>query len=97
MNDPRQTATAPSDVYSAQWLTRAQAAARIGLASKTLANMHAIGDGPPVCYVGPASPRYNVGALNAWLAARTVRHSTEGDARGLTVRGRRNATLESSP
>lgn len=73
-----------------RFLTRAQAAARLGIAPKTLANLHSTGgDAPPVVYVGPGSPRYSERALLAWLAGRTVANSTEADALGLTRRGRR--------
>ena len=67
-------------------VTRKQAAAMLGVASKTLANMHSLGSGPAVVYVAPSSPRYLIEDIHAYLRSRRVAHSTEGDARGLTAR-----------
>lgn len=70
-------------------LSRAEAAAFLGIAPKTLANLATKGDGPPFFYIGPRSVRYLQADLHEWREARKVRNTTEGDAKGLSVRGSR--------
>lgn len=75
-------------------LTRAQAAARLSLSVKTLHNLASAGDGPPFLYITPRSPRYRVADLDAWIESRRVAHTTEGDAKGFTPRGRRRLAAQ---
>jgi hypothetical protein len=81
--------TVDTDPALALWLTRAEAATRLGLKPKTLANWATRGEGPPFTYLGPCTPRYKLGALVAWAESRSVASTTEGDALALTARSRR--------
>ena len=49
------------------FLTRTQAAARLGVCTKTLRNLHKRGVGPEVIMIG-TRPAYSLDALEAYIA-----------------------------
>jgi predicted DNA-binding transcriptional regulator AlpA len=54
-----------------------QAAPYVGLTKSTLAKMRIRGDGPPYMKVGPRVVIYDQDELDAWLAARSRRSTSQ--------------------
>ena len=63
------------------FLKRDPAGVVVNMSAKSLANLACLGDGPPICYVGPRSPRYRLSELLAWATTRTVPHTSAAQAR----------------
>ncbi len=53
------------------------AAARVGLSASTLAKMRMRGDGPPYSKVGAKIVVYNTADLDAWVASRRRRSTSD--------------------
>lgn len=53
------------------YLSRAQAAKRVGRCAKTMRNLAKRGEGPPFIMIGTSRPAYDADALESWLAANT--------------------------
>ena len=71
---------------SAPRLLRVQGAADyLGLATSTLAKMRLRGDGPPYAKVGRRIVVYELADLDAWLAGRKRRSTSEPDGAPQTI------------
>lgn len=51
------------------YLSRTQAAKRVGRCSKTLRNLAKRGEGPPFIMIGTTRPAYPAEELQVWLAS----------------------------
>ena len=67
----------PTDVKGSPRLRAEQAAAYLGLSPSTLAKLRMSGDGPPYAKAGPRIVVYDIADLDAWLAARRRRSTSE--------------------
>lgn len=63
--NPLMTITAPAPLAPSPFLTEVQAAARLGLAPKTLRNFRSAGIGPTALRLG-RSVRYHIETLDGW-------------------------------
>ncbi len=57
-----------------------EAAAYVGLTVSTMAKLRLRGDGPPYAKAGPRIVVYDTADLDAWLAGRKRRSTSEPDA-----------------
>lgn len=58
-------------------LTTRELAARLGCRPQTLEKWRISGEGPPYCVVGRTSIRYSPEAVQAWLASRVKRSTSD--------------------
>ena len=65
----------------ASWLTPAEAAEYLGLATQSLAYMRHMGKGPVWARPSPRIVRYRRADLESWLSSATVRSTSEAAAR----------------
>jgi predicted DNA-binding transcriptional regulator AlpA len=57
------------DTMSKVYLSRTQAAKRVGRCAKTLRNLAKRGEGPPFIMIGTSRPAYPDDELHTWIAA----------------------------
>lgn len=60
-----------------KYMTPREAAAYLSLSHNTLAKWRCVGGGPAYQKAGLRCVRYSVEALDAWMAARTLAHTSQ--------------------
>ncbi len=68
-------------------LSRVEVETLFGISKRFLEIAALRGDGPPMVKIGKRMVRYRVADLRAWLAARTVRHTSETPANDAPAKG----------